>query len=154
MHLCTSLSLGLLGLRNLSLLVNLILKFALLSDTVEFPLLLLKLLLLFFGHVGQEGLLGLLVQVAVEGTDDGVCVVDGDGADVGEGLDLGCAELDLGVGHCEGELLDTRLDGVPAGQAGGEVDVALHAKLVGCQYKGLYESGEDSKHTSAGSMIS
>jgi hypothetical protein len=114
-HLSTSLSLGLLGLRDLGLCIDLIFKLALLSHTVEFPLLLLKLLLLFFGHVGQEGFFGFLVQVGVEGADNGVGVVDGDGAHVGQGLDLGCAELDLGVCHCEGELLDARLDGVPAG---------------------------------------
>jgi hypothetical protein len=114
-HLSTSLSLGLLSLRDLSLCIDLILKLALLRHTVEFPLLLLELLLFLVGHVGQQGFFGFLVQVAVEGADDGVGVVDGDGADVGEGLDLGCAELDLGVCHCEGELFHARLDGVPAG---------------------------------------
>jgi len=128
-HLSTSLSLGLLSLRHLSLSINLILQLSLLSHTVEFPLLLLKLLLFLFSHVWQQGFFGLLVEVGVEGTDDGVCVVDCDGADVCEGLDLGGAELDLGVCHCEGELFDAGLDCVPAGQAGGEVDVTLHAKV-------------------------
>ena len=33
------------------------------------------------------------------------------------------------VGHLDVELLSTRLDGVPAGQTRGEVDVSRHAKV-------------------------
>ena len=60
----------------------------------------------------------------MESTDDRIGVVDGDGADIGKGLDLGSALLDLVVGHLETKLANTGLDSVPAGQARGEVDVA------------------------------
>lgn len=119
--------LGLLGLGGL--LGDGLLKISLLAEADELLLLLLKQLLLLGGHVGEEGLLGASGNVAVEGSDNAVCIVDSDGAHVGESLDLGSAELDLGIGHLEAKLLDTGLDGVPAGQTGGEVDVASHAEL-------------------------
>ena len=69
------------------------------------------------------------VNVEVEGADEGVSVIDGDGADVGHSLDLGGDLLNLLVGHGETELADTRLDGVPARQARCEVDVAGQAEV-------------------------
>lgn len=41
--------------------------------------------------------------------------------------------LDLVVGHGQAQLADTRLDGVPARQARGEVDVAREAKVLGVE---------------------
>jgi len=66
----------------------------------------------------------LLVKAEVEGTDDRIGIVDGNGADIGKGLDLGSAFLDLVVSHLETKLANTSLDSVPASQARGEVDVA------------------------------
>jgi len=65
----------------------------------------------------------------VVGTDHGVGVIDGDGTNVSQGLDLGGALLALSVSQIDVELLSTRLDGVPAGQTRGEVDVAGHAEV-------------------------
>lgn len=77
--------------------------------------------------------LSALCKGEVEGADDGVGIVDGDGTDIGEGLDLGGALLDLVVGHLEAELADTRLDGVPASQPRGEVDVAGKTEVGGVE---------------------
>jgi hypothetical protein len=52
------------------------------------------------------------------------------GAHVGELLDLGRGILDLLVGELEAELLDARLDGVPAGQAVANGYVAREAKVL------------------------
>lgn len=76
------------------------------------------------------GLCGLDV-LDVEGADDTVRVVEAEGTDIGELLDLGGASLDLLVGHLQAELLDARLDGVPAGDPAGEGDVAGEAEPAG-----------------------
>lgn len=65
----------------------------------------------------------------MEGTDDGVRVVDGDGPDVSELLDLHGALLELGIGHLDVELGGSRLDGVPSSQSRGEVHVSRHAEV-------------------------
>jgi hypothetical protein len=65
----------------------------------------------------------------VEGPDDGVGVIDGDGPDVGQGLDGCCALLVLRVGHFDLELGGSRLDSVPSGQTRGEVHVSRHAEI-------------------------
>ena len=57
-------------------------------------------------------------------------VVHGLCAHVGELLDLGRGVLDLLVGEFEPELLDARLDGVPAGQAVSDGHVACEAKVL------------------------
>lgn len=69
------------------------------------------------------------LEVAVVGTDDRVGIVDGDGTNVGQSLDLGSALLALSVGQLDLELLGARLNCVPAGQTGSKVDVAGHAKV-------------------------
>lgn len=79
----------------------------------------------------QEGLVLARLKVAVVGTDDAVGIIDGDGPDVGQSLDLGRARLVMLVGHLDLELLSTRLDGVPARQTRGEVDIAGHAEVSG-----------------------
>lgn len=53
--------------------------------------------------------------------------------DVGELLDLVGRVLDLLVGHLELELLNTRLDGVPARQTVADRDVTRHAKVLRVQ---------------------
>ena len=87
----------------------------------------------------------LRLQRNVEAPDDRIGIVDGNWPDVGQSLDLGSAVkkklsvlpctksprsacyipfLDLVVGHGQAKLLDSCLDGVPAGQARSKVDVA------------------------------
>jgi hypothetical protein len=58
------------------------------------------------------------LDVAVEGADDGICVVDGDRTDVSERLDLGGTDLVFLVRHVDIELVGAGLDGVPASEAG------------------------------------
>jgi hypothetical protein len=79
----------------------------------------------------KEGLVLAGLQVTVVGTDNAVSIIDGNGTNISHGLDLGSALLVLSVSHLKLELLSTRLDGVPAGQTGGEVDVTGHAEVGG-----------------------
>jgi hypothetical protein len=91
--------------------------------------------------------------------DERVGIVNGDGADIGELLDLGsagCGEshgqyvpgtrgsilgpqvrhlhfLDLVIGHGEAKLLHSGLDGIPSSQASGEVDISSHAEVGGVE---------------------
>ena len=89
-----------------------------------------ELLLLLLRKLKKRLLLGR-AKVVVVGTDDAVGVVDGEGTNIGHGLDLEGHGLDLLVGHFQTELLSTRLDRVPAGKPGGEVDIAAHAEVLG-----------------------
>lgn len=65
------------------------------------------------------------------GTDDAVGIINGDGSDISQSLDLSGTLLVLSIRHLDVELLSTRLDGVPTSQTGSEVDVAGHAKVGG-----------------------
>lgn len=55
------------------------------------------------------------------------------GSDVRELLDLGCRVLDLLIGKSELELLNTALDGVPAGETVSDGDVSGQTKVLGPQ---------------------
>ncbi|CRK18026.1 hypothetical protein BN1708_005861 [Verticillium longisporum] len=79
--------------------------------------------MLLRGQIGKQRLLLVRGQVQVEGTDDGVSVVNGERPHVGHGFDLLGALLDLCIGHGQAKLLDTALDGVPASQPRRKVDV-------------------------------
>ena len=79
----------------------------------------------------KEGLVLARLEVAIVGTDDAVGIIDGNGPDVGQSLDLGRARLVVLIGHLDVELLGTRLDGVPARQTRGKVDIAGHAEVSG-----------------------
>lgn len=119
----------LLGRGGLGLGLDGLVELALLGHGVELGLYLFNLLLLLLGQAVEQRLLLAVLQVVVEGADDRVGVVNGELAHVGHGLDLCGALLVLRVGHLDAELVAARLDGVPAGQARGEVDVARHAKV-------------------------
>ena len=67
----------------------------------------------------------------MKGTDDTIGVVDGQRTNVSHGLDLGRAGFVLVVRHLDVELTGARLDGVPARQAGREVDVSTQAEVGG-----------------------
>lgn len=69
----------------------------------------------------------------MERTDDGVCVVDGDGSYIGERLDLVGDLFALLVVEVETQLGDTGFDRVPACETGGEVDVAGETKVFGVE---------------------
>lgn len=71
------------------------------------------------------------LEAPVEGTDDGIRIIDGNGADVSQLLDLHGALLELGVRHLDVQLGCSRLDGVPSSQPRGEVDVSRHAEVSG-----------------------
>lgn len=86
---------------------------------------------LFIGCQVQEGVVFTRLDVAVVGTDNAVSIIDSDGPDVSQSLDLEGALLVVVVGHLDVELLSTRLDGVPACQTRGKVDVSRHAKVFG-----------------------
>lgn len=66
--------------------------------------------------------------------DDGVYIVDIQRSDVTQLLDLGCDFLDLIICQVQVQLVHSRLDGVPAGQPVGEMDVSLHTEIVWIQY--------------------
>jgi hypothetical protein len=125
LDLCSNTALDLLGDGELCSVVQL----SLLWQRVHIPLLLGPQFLLLGGHVGQQvdGLAGL--EAAVEGTDDGVRVIDGDGPDVSELLDLHGALLELGIRHLDVELSSSRFDSVPSSQSRGEVHVSRHAEV-------------------------
>lgn len=89
-----------------------------------------KLGLLLSSQVQKRVVLTRL-DVAVVGTDDAVSIIDSDGPNISKGLDLEGALLVLVVGHLNVELLGTRFDGVPAGQARSEVNIAGHSKIGG-----------------------
>lgn len=86
---------------------------------------------LLLGRQVHEGLVLARLEVTVVSADDRVGVIDGDGTNISQSLDLGSALLALGVGEVDLELLGTRLDGVPAGQTRREVHVAGHAEVGG-----------------------
>lgn len=75
----------------------------------------------------------LILELEVERPNDGICVVDGQRANIRHGLDLLGYLLDLVIGHGEAKLLDTALDGVPASQTRREVHVAGDAPILGVQ---------------------
>lgn len=62
-------------------------------------------------------------------TENGINVLHALSANVCELLDLGGSILDLLVGHVELELLNTRLDGVPACETVSDGDVASQTKV-------------------------
>ena len=86
---------------------------------------------LFVGCQVQERVVLTRLDVAVVGTDNAVSIIDSNWPNVSKSLDLEGALLVVVVGHLDVELLSTRLDGVPAGQTRGEVDVSRHAKVFG-----------------------
>lgn len=69
------------------------------------------------------------MKVEVEAADDGVGIVDGDWPDISQRLDLGRHLLDLIIGHLQTELANSRLDGVPASETRGKVDVAGQTEI-------------------------
>ena len=111
--------------------------------------------------LGRHAALSVLAQQAVErlalargelagldarvvDTQERVDVVHRLRADVRELLDLGGDVLDLLVGELEAELLDTALDGVPAGEAVADRDVAGEAEVLGLEDlvgRGVVEDG-------------
>jgi hypothetical protein len=129
LHLCDGLGLLLLGTGHLGVLIGLALELLLLTLLGELALGLGELLLLLLGEL-EERLLHGGLEVVVVGADNAVGVVNGEGTHVGHGLDLEGYSLDLLIGHFQTELLGTRLDGIPASQARGEVDVAAHAEVL------------------------
>ena len=69
------------------------------------------------------------LDVAVEGTDNGVSIIDSERSDISHGFDLGGTLLVLSIGHLNVELVGSGLDGIPSGKSGGEVDVSRHAEI-------------------------
>jgi len=128
-RLCDGLGLLLLGTGHISLVVGLALECLLLVLLGELALSLGELLLLLLSKLEERLLLGS-VEVVVVSADNAVGVIDGERTDIGHGLDLEGHSLDLGIGHVEAKLLSTRLDGVPAGETRGEVDVTAHAEVL------------------------
>ena len=120
----------LLGSWDLSLSISGSVQRPLLWHSAELLLCLSELLGLLISHAGQERLLLLSVQVVVVGTDDRVGVIKRNLADIGYGLDLGCALLVLRISHLESKLLSTRLDSIPASKSAGKVDVTGHAEVL------------------------
>lgn len=72
-------------------------------------------------------------DAAVVDTENGIDVFHALRTDVCELLDLGGSVLDLLVGHVELELLDTRLDGVPACETVSDGDVASETEVFGLE---------------------
>ena len=120
-------SLPLLGRRRISGCFSV--ELALLLDTAELLLGLLHLLLLLLGEVVEKGLVLVVNEVVVVSRDDRIRVVESDLLDVGHDLDLSSDLLVLSIRHVVPELVGTALDGVPASQSAGEVDVSRHAKV-------------------------
>lgn len=73
------------------------------------------------------------LDTGVVHAQDGVDVVEALSADVRELLDLRGDVLDLVVRERERELLNTRLDGVPACEAMPDRDVAGEAEVLGLE---------------------
>ena len=73
------------------------------------------------------------LDAAVVHAQQAVDVVHALRAHVRELLDLGGDVLNLVVGELEAELLDTALDGVPAGEAVADRDVAGEAEVLGLE---------------------
>lgn len=72
-------------------------------------------------------------DIGVELSDDGVNIVNVERSDVSELLDLGSDILALGVSQVQVELVNSRLDGVPAGQTVGKVDVSGQTEIGGVE---------------------
>jgi hypothetical protein len=69
----------------------------------------------------------------VEAADNRIGIVDGNRPHISQRLDLGSHLLDLVVSHNQTELSDSGLDGVPACQTRGKVDVAGQAEIGGVE---------------------
>lgn len=69
----------------------------------------------------------------MELSDDGVNIVNVERSNVTKLLDLGSDILALGVGQVQVELVNSRLDGVPAGKTVGKVDVSGQTEIGGVE---------------------
>lgn len=94
----------------------------------EFLLLGSELSLLLSRKVKKRLVLSHL-EVAVVRPNNAVSIIHGNWTDVCEGLDLEGAFLALGVGQDQVELLSSRLDRIPPGQSGSEVNISSHAEI-------------------------
>jgi hypothetical protein len=84
------------------------------------------------------------LDAGVIDTEQGVDVIHGLRADVGELLDLGGDVLDLVVGEREAELLNTALDRVPAGETVADRNIAGKTEVLRLENlvsRGVVEDG-------------